>query len=611
MSSLGAQARAAELAAAVVAKRRAQAHREEEEQAAAAHQQAKVQRNLEEKSMTAPPPTNRVSLGAFVGPARTSKNNGAKKAWRPLHADDFDDDPNYSTGNEDNDDDDSVKTAPVTFARPTAPRLIRIPTVPSANQLLPAGYHQTSNRSALNIPIPHASQYTPRSLVPEDLSPTKQETKFDDLRGQNHSDDSLPSSGLELHSTGGSTENYPPFYDHSDYLMLGMQPENLGFVDFNGAEHPNYFTPLRRPQAITYQEKEPYNTKKAMQRFLAEQAEKSRTDKGKTVLCNPERKSGYNHQDNGRTSQQTPQSSKDAGIERASILTPDVQRARDALKANPTDQLYTPGLETNTFTTATAELTPSSSAPPKQQESVRRTDEGREISGEPKDDDRLLSDSLPSWFFELQPTMIHDERQLLKERLAKAARDLTVGVRDEPIISEHQLDQRVNVRRWFDADGRGQKELRSRTTNISVNHAEQHHQIAQLRNDGALPHGYKTGIDDQYASSLLLGEVACNIQTYLVGDQGSAEQRAKFNRVKPVPEWCTERKTMAEAGRGHSYFGTTWGTPPSRVARDPRFRAEVTGKGDREGLRKIGGSEDLSMLERLRLRRTQAIRRTG
>ena len=76
---------------------------------------------------------------------------------------------------------------------------------------------------------------------------------------------------------------------------------------------------------------------------------------------------------------------------------------------------------------------------------------------------------------------------------------------------------------------------------------------------------------------MILGNVACNLQTYLVGDRISIEQRRKLYKVKSVPDWCTERGDIAleGLGGGDSYFNGAAGGfygAPVRVARDPRFR---------------------------------------
>ena len=62
---------------------------------------------------------------------------------------------------------------------------------------------------------------------------------------------------------------------------------------------------------------------------------------------------------------------------------------------------------------------------------------------------------------------------------------------------------------------------------------------------------------------LALQAALINLQSYVDGT-GNDDYFGRFARV---PEWCIDKSP----GGNDSYFGD-WGSPPSRVGRDPRYR---------------------------------------
>ncbi|KAL9114978.1 MAG: hypothetical protein Q9227_001221 [Pyrenula ochraceoflavens] len=711
MSSLGAQARAAELAAAMIAKKRAQAHKEEEEQAAAANQHNQSQRHPDDQSL-AIPPTNRMSLGAFLGQPRPTKNKGAK-AFRPLHTDDIVEDTSETTGDDDKKECSSTFTfipkdperltqSPTELINtniPTAPRVMRLnsaqqnpsmrsislkatpssmslalppkpstmvhsevsPNFPLVPHFPPDGSKITTpnSRSLHGTPSPldnsfhaHDQHSAKFNMAPIDLSPTKQEIKLAELRLRDTEANHTLSTEAEYYANQETessqyllasyaepnpydrdyAENFAGFFPNTAgfqnfgfdqqqaYFAFAMK-HNQAYTGYDGAEQTGFTMPLRTTPLIpqwsapsrsvhAYQEAEPYDTRKAMEKFLAEQVERSKNDQGKTVLRNPERQSDGKQKQ--KAYDQTSEMFEHITRDGVSLSSQSINVMQNASNVRSTGPFLTSNRDESV--SKDPRVSPGRGQPRAFRSASTKEDSDKPVLANKAANKRLQSESLPPWFFELQPTTPYEERQLLKARMAKIAKDLTIEAQSNPLVTENKSQCLLSVNEWFSADNRGQTDLRRSTTNISVNHAIKNRQLASTRSDGALPPNFKPGIDDGFVSSLALGEVACNIQTYLEPGQDTAEQRAKFNRVKAVPEWCTEKKGLSEANEGHSYFGTTWGTPPSRVARDPRFRPEILGKNDRDTARKINGmgGDDITLLERLRLRKvTPLMRRTG
>jgi hypothetical protein len=170
------------------------------------------------------------------------------------------------------------------------------------------------------------------------------------------------------------------------------------------------------------------------------------------------------------------------------------------------------------------------------------------------------------------------ERDRVRRCMASAAKSITNEVAKDEIISGQKEDP-LETQKWFHADARGERLLREQVDISAQSHAAKVIANIKARNGGELPEQFQDGKDDGLAATLILGNVACNLQTYLVGDRKSIEQRRNFHKVKSVPDWCTERGGLSFGGlRGDSYFdgaaGGFYGAPV-RVARDPRFRPQV------------------------------------
>lgn len=172
------------------------------------------------------------------------------------------------------------------------------------------------------------------------------------------------------------------------------------------------------------------------------------------------------------------------------------------------------------------------------------------------------------------------ERERVRQCMARAAKSVTNAVPMTSIFHGEGKDDISETQRWFYTDARGERLLREQVNLAAQAHASKVITSIKACNGGQLPGHFKEGKDDGLAATLILGNVACNLQTYLVGDRKSVEQRRNFHKVKSVPDWCTERGglVLSALGGGDSYFDGAAGGfhgAPVRVARDPRFRPQM------------------------------------
>ena len=646
---LGAQARAAELAAASAAKQR------------------QVSRELEDRQI---PPNPAVSLSAFTKPQPTTSRNKGNKAWKPLILDDI-------AENEDGTSSDPATSTPSNTDRLTAKEASekRIPTAPRAmvagrslstvvaHPQPPEAQSPVSNMPAGNVPqacrpvqhggFPHPafpqSMYLHQPMfqelppgnfqhetfgsmmVPDDMSPTKQEQKFSMLEnipfphmmhGQETSQFALAQHGMMHHDDPFSREalqtfrhdqqlawenpGHEPYYTGYQMPHQG-QPQHMGAAyekELDGAyqhqaplhrstpaqvdniANQHALLPSRRcsdeqaciESAFPYQE--PYDTERAMKECVNKLKEKAKG--GKTVLHNPEV-----HKEQSQAQITEPefiavQSTFRKLPEKQQPLVPWDVRPKDSIRNRnewevmppPANQSSEPIQVANEIESDNSlnNIKPAPGLPfPSTLGLPRLFLEAPDASAAPQ------VGSI-EWM-RLAP-MTTAERDRVRRLMALAAKSITNKVPLSSTAAGQGKEDLVETQDWFYADSRGERLLRQQVNLSAQAHASLVIANIKSRNGGELPEQFQDGKDDGLAATLILGNVACNLQTYLVGDRKSIEQRRNFHKVKSVPDWCTERGGLALGGLGggDSYFdgaaGGFYGAPV-RVARDPRFRPQV------------------------------------
>jgi hypothetical protein len=611
---LGAQARAAELAAASAAKQR------------------QVSRELEDRLV---PPNPAVSLSAFTKSQAANRNKG-NKTWKPLVLDDIDEA------------EDTITSTPSGRITPKEASDKKIPTAPRA---MVAGQTLTTviaepqpkkadspvidmaarqdygppNHGGFPYPVypqnmylhqpmflggmPNFQQTYGSMMVPDDMSPTKQEQKFSLL--ENIPFSQMHGQEVPQFAQHGMMQQDDPFshplpfgqeqygWDnsgHDPYCGFQMPYQQMGGYDneSGGAYVPQVIVQRPIPQsnpvadphvlpnrratdqqashesALRYQE--PYDTERAMKDCVNKLKEKAKD--GKTVLHNPEVRKEPQRLELGSTVSKPNVRNRS---ENHHPLVPWDVRSKDSIRNDEWEVMPPPEpiSKPNSFTEIDRQnhlgnIKPAPGLPlPK-------------IFGPPQ-----LSldapDSAPpvgsAEWMRLAP-ITSAERDRVRRLMALAAKSVTNEVQHDNIVTGQSKEDLVETQKWFHTDARGERLLRQQVDLSAQNHASKVIANIKARNGGELPEQFQDGKDDGLAATLILGNVACNLQTYLVGDRKSVEQRRNFHKVKSVPDWCTERGGLAVGGLGggDSYFdgaaGGFYGAP-IRVARDPRFRPQV------------------------------------
>ncbi len=650
---LGAQARAAELAAASAAKQR------------------QVSRELEERQL---PPNPAVFLSAFTKPQPTISRNKGNKNWKPLILDDIDENSDTPTS-------DPATCTPNHADRltakeasdkkiPTAPRAMvagrSLSTVvaypqpskaqPSPNISMPIqGYGPTHHGG---FPYPEFTQnlYLPQPMflggmpfndithgnygsmmVPDDISPTKQEQKFSMLENipfphmMQGQEPHFPTAqhGTMQHDDPFSHGTPQPFGHDQQYMWddsghnayypgyqmpFQVQPQPMGGGYENGSDgayahmpqvlvHTSTLTPARidsaanqnaplpirrssgqqppRDSPLRYQE--PYDTERAMKDCVNKLKEKAKD--GKTVLHNP------------NVYKEPPQrqiTEPEKSIARLTVRKPsdcpqppvpwDVRPKDSIREPNEWEVMPPPDDESvegpTIFTNNIGSGNDPGNVKPAPGLPFPSTFSPPQLPLEKID---AIDSSAPQvgsieWM-QLAP-MTTGERDRVRRRMALAAKSVTNEGPLNRIATGQDKEDLAETQKWFHTDARGERLLRQQVDLSAQAHASTIIANIKARNGGELPELFQDGKDDGVAATLILGNVACNLQTYLVGDRKSIEQRRNFHKVKSVPDWCTERGGMALGGLGggDSYFdgaaGGFYGAPV-RVARDPRFRPQV------------------------------------
>jgi hypothetical protein len=625
---LGAQARAAELAAASAAKQR------------------QVSRELEDRQV---PPNPAVSLSAFTKSQAANRNKG-NKTWKPLVLDDIEEaeDPIASTPTgritPKEASDKKIPTAPramvagqilTTLVAQPQPRKAESPVINMAarQDYGPQDYGSQDFGSQdygpqhhggfpqpvypqniyLHQPMllggmPNFEQRYGSMMVPEDMSPTKQEQKFSLLEnlpfpqmhdqddshfaqhGMMHHDDPfshpLPFGQQYGWNNSGHDHYYQGF--QMPYQQVGGYDNSSGgaYLPQASVQRPSQSNPVEEQHALpsrraTDQQachesalryQEPYDTERAMKDCVSKLKEKAKD--GKTVLHNPDIRKEPQRMELGST---VAKPGVRVRSESRPPLVPWEVRRKESIRNDEWQVMPPPEpiQEPNSFTeidgqNVLSKIKPAPGLPfPK-------------IFGPPQlslEGPDLAPPVGSAEWMRLAP-ITSAERDRVRRLMALAAKSVTNEVQHDKITSGQNKEDLVETQKWFYTDARGERLLRQQVDLSAANHASQVIANVKARNGGELPEGFQDGKDDGLAATLILGNVACNLQTYLVGDRKSVEQRRNFHKVKSVPDWCTERGGLAVGGlgSGDSYFdGATGGFygAPIRVARDPRFRPQV------------------------------------
>ncbi|KAL8658554.1 MAG: hypothetical protein Q9226_000929 [Calogaya cf. arnoldii] len=131
---------------------------------------------------------------------------------------------------------------------------------------------------------------------------------------------------------------------------------------------------------------------------------------------------------------------------------------------------------------------------------------------------------------------------------------------------------------WFYHDGRGQQHIRAWLESVAEDHRQKKagqdyesmkkalERQASFRDDRSDSSNITTvpeAVDCGDTVNFLLGPILANLRSY-PEDSGSGY----FNKFTKAPPWAID----GGAEGNKSFFEETWGKPPSRVGRDPRYR---------------------------------------
>lgn len=652
---LGAQARAAELAAASAAKQR------------------QVSRELEERQL---PPNPAVSLSAFTKSQPTTTRNKGTKHWKPLTLEDIaettDDTPTSQPAIASPTDLDRLAHKQASDKKiPTAPRamvegrslstvaglshplkpppspIVNLPVRNSPQRMdsahhgglpyLPVNPYLYLQQPVFVAGMPFREAIHGRSygsmMVPDDISPTKQEQKLSMLgnilvpptmqglegtqftmahHGMMQQDDPFsqvppqPFAHAQqyLWDRAGNDGYFPgyhmPFPDQSQQIQGGYENERAaGYTSAYTAHKPsppigldstvnqNTIFPVFRdanqpPCGSPLRPREPYDTERAMKECVSKLKEEAKD--GKTVLRNP----NVHKEQIGRT---------DTESNRLAVMKPDLRQSSHPPVPWEVQAKGKPDANMWEFMPPPAKVNLNAASPlgdePQagQESGIVESAPGpppSSISGLHELSlqdltDRVENSDTPqvgsaAWMRLVPVTPV--ERARVRRCMARAARSVTNDVPERDILPSSNHEDTLQTQKWFYTDARGERLMREQVILNAQAHATRVIAHVKAHNGGELPEQFAYGKDDGFAATLILGNVACNLQTYLVGDRTSLDQRRNFHKVKSVPDWCTERGGLSVGGLGggDSYFdgaaGGFYGAPV-RVARDPRFRPQV------------------------------------
>ncbi|KIW71482.1 hypothetical protein, variant 1 [Phialophora macrospora] len=602
-----------------------------------------------------------VSLSAFTKNAPLNRNKGAK-AWKPLVLEDTPEDISDDESHEDVQDtpstptrlrstaqsnsaseDSEVPPMPAKASRlsesdstpssiaptaPTAPRamLSMSSQTPSAlvnptpkrmqphsiikqvQQATTPSAHSSPGNTVGGGPVtvsmapivkPIAVQYPGNIMVPDDISPTKQETKLAYLSQQLTG---APASFIAQHghftsASGGVVNSGPPplsaihcgeeasFYPRGAPLRNPtrrpplQQVNSDSIVDVDGsfsgpgscyvpniARHYSYpdaaAAPLEQPRATEQttrldapqparapiphsSEEEPYDRKTKMQSFVAAQQALAKT--GKTVLHNPDL-----HR--VRTSETA------SPVRSGGTATPehDIRTGRQTLSPGSVTILKPPpGFGAQPMARAAPEEGSYKASSPIDQATLRQ----------------MFEVDKRDWL-ELKP-VTKAQRTKMNRVMDTFARAQAPDQRREFGPKAHD-DKKDNLRRWMQLANKDNKPVTS-IHKLFEEAARERLSTGAVRvsNDGTLSNQLSEA-EIECAAICAVGEIVAN----LMDDGGSSgaitDTDGLFAKYKPAPEYAIERGRLLMGSSGStSFFEDNAGgfyTAPSRIARDPRFR---------------------------------------
>ncbi|KKY24749.1 putative aquaporin rerated protein [Phaeomoniella chlamydospora] len=599
MSSFGSQARLAELTAAASARER-QAKRELEEQHRA-------------------PRSVPVSLGAFTRPSAIISRNKGSKCYKPLTLDDIGEQEPHDCfagdGASSVSDTETSTTLPIPrsssadvrrirltsrfgraparqeypMAEPTPARMaFQMPSHP-AQQYASTTYHHPSAHSA---PPETQNNIFTNVMVPDDLSPSKQEEKFMELQNeylrreerqrlgnfhivpedyQSSEHSYMPMSQLAANSQQQNTGRpsdvtddhyFVPYYPESEDYASSTRCETV--TDDQPVAHSGvkYFNEHQQPSNIVSDSPTMWafnpnraDATKKMQKFMTDDRASSKAREEQNVIYSP------------TIDYAQEEGSRDLGYE---VMPPPA--------CSSTNMNTMPGtslLENALKNPAPGLPFPLDIGPPNHQETSND-----EIPEDVEWRQRMEILQADPDFMTLNPSRAKD-RERTRETMARAAKSLTIKIPEYHIHTEENENRLEDSAKWFHLDNRGNQALRDGLeAKVIGKFAADLRDAARNRNYGVLPDNFTVGVDDGLVVNLALTHTSANFTTYLFPGHGDTiDQRRNFHKVKPVPDWATAQ-TVEEKG---SYFGggnvtlSTAGSrgfihPPQRVARDPRFR---------------------------------------
>lgn len=457
-----------------------------------------------------------------------------------------------------------------------------------------------TDHAGLMLDTPQGMRRYGTMMVPTDLTPTKQEQKFDMMsRTYQNPLYAAPGSHHQLYDEG-ALMNAPSL--HQPYSDLVMVQNPAGDYSLRSI-HPNASSVLRRPEPLQYhsdqtperktaifdpqpnimrqaslpahmkdpvtpprpvnearqlsvpnekENEEPYDRSKKMQKFMAVQQEALKT--GKTVLHNPElRKS---------------------------------QEAKAELQTVEADAKRTP-MKTNEASTGESDLRKtlaSRNVPtiPPGLEDVKRSLEFGELLLEPprRDQDQALHEMFgvgtDDWL-DLKPVTRSDRKKMLSVMSHSA---LKYERQDSSLKSSATNNKRMEeINKWLHTDTRALQRAKDKVDEIAAEHSARLYAPAADEQESMIE-----GRAEDIHAGLVRG--AGNVMATLTEYIGEREQKTEdteqdyFNRTKPVPEYAIERNGLGANLGNLSLFEddkSGFYTPPHRIARDPRFRPQPGG----------------------------------
>ncbi|KAK5065294.1 hypothetical protein LTR84_001132 [Exophiala bonariae] len=450
---------------------------------------------------------------------------------------------------------------------------------PYPHQLWSSGLH--SFATPAQVPI-YPSSFAPQHnafMVPDDISPAKQENKLANLsRTYNDSPISfgpikqpfpatpiLDNEPVFPQYTSVQYDSAPPGWNHPQHNINETgRPSQSSSFQHNVAES---FTPLHEPASnvpafpgfcpASISPEEPYDRESNMQNFVAAQQALART--GKTVLHNPNlhrnTSEGY-HIDTLNTDKLNTASEKNPPNEPRKMSI--IQKPLPFVKPPP-------GLESQ----HPAEFSIPSPKSPTTTSKV--PSKGGIFSN---------GDSIPK-VFDIDSSDWLDLRPVTKLERTWMNRMIRSCSRVEDIDEDRGLNVQFPAIRCDNLDIQGDdKSPSTRMARKALNRIANDYFVRRLSqlttNDGSISSSDSARAKIETASIGAIGDILVNIRSSSDLHGSDKDDIGYFCKYKPAPEYAIERGRMMAGNAGSSSFfeEDTGGfyNAPSRIARDPRFR---------------------------------------